>query len=215
MTTLQIQAIFNLNSASHISGDRVAFGLDKALHLDPRDGKHPVIPASTIKGWLRHQVDAILKSAGKVTCGSVQPDQMCRKNLCLTCKYFGNSRHPSLLVFRDAVVEDYTIGYRMGVGLSRHRKTAVEDVLFSTETASGSNFTVVIKSILPANSEAREVTALIYLACRAGFALGSTRSRGMGWVENTNTGYEAMINGNKMPRDEVEKAVMEVWGKQC
>ncbi len=212
MSTILISASFKLSSPVHITGDRVAFGLDKALHLDPRDDKRPVIPASTIKGWLRHQVDAILQAAGYLTCGSVQPGRMCTDNPCLACKYFGNTRHPSPLLFKDAVVENHLVDYRMGVGLSRHRKAALEDLLFSTETASGTGFKALIAGILPAEDEAREIIALVYLACKAGFAVGSTRSRGLGCIETS--AFEATIDESRVSSEAIETAAKKVWHRK-
>ena len=125
MPKIKIIIKFSLDSFFHITADRLAFGIDKAIYLDIFNENIPAIPASTIKGILRQQIEKILRSKGKNVCYSSQPEKMCsdNKNICLTCKYFGSPRIRSTLCFEDININNSYKDIRFGVGINRKTKT--------------------------------------------------------------------------------------------
>lgn len=62
---LQIELVFQLNSGVHITGELAKLWTDKALVVDWRDGSKPVVPATTLKGWLRERAERILRGLGQ------------------------------------------------------------------------------------------------------------------------------------------------------
>jgi CRISPR/Cas system CSM-associated protein Csm3 (group 7 of RAMP superfamily) len=70
----------------------------------------------------------------------------------------------------------------MNVSLSRHRKTAYEERLFSTEVAWHSRMRARIEGWLDSQKKALQAAALLLLAAKAGYAIGAARSRGLGWI---------------------------------
>jgi hypothetical protein len=82
------------------------------------------------------------------------------------------------LRFSDAELREGMADVRMNVSLSRHRKTAYEERLFSTEVAWQKELTARIEGWFDSTAEARQAAAVLYLAAKAGFAIGAARSRG-------------------------------------
>ncbi|MCS7159747.1 MAG: RAMP superfamily CRISPR-associated protein [Gemmatales bacterium] len=176
---LEIQLTFQLKSPVHITGERAELYIDKALLLDAQ-AQYPLIPATTIKGWLRESSERHLRGWGVQVCDGSKANLMCGH--CLVCQLFGAPQHRALLRFSDAVLRDGVRDVRMNVSLSRFRRASFEERLFSTELAWASGFSCQLDGILPDVERARQAAALIYVAARMGFALGAARSRGLGWV---------------------------------
>jgi CRISPR/Cas system CSM-associated protein Csm3 (group 7 of RAMP superfamily) len=157
-----------------------------------------IIPASQLKGKLRHACEQLLRSQAVRLCQPPLPEAMCpqieddqlphRYGLpyCLTCQIFGSPGYPSRLRFFDLVAEhpetlpDETL--RPMVSLNRRRRTAEEKRLFLIETAphfSGLKFAnaEAISGHLAEPSQLH----LLLAGMRFLFAWGGGTSRGMGW----------------------------------
>jgi len=109
MNELKVEMTFALETPLHVAGDRLAFGVDRAIYLDPRAGKteRPAIPATTLKGVLRYHVEALLRAKGHDVCEAPRPDRMCPragKSTCMVCEVFGSPRIKSRLIFQEIVL---------------------------------------------------------------------------------------------------------------
>lgn len=178
---LTFEIRFRLKSGLHTTGDRTELWMSRAIALDWVNNKEPIIPATSIKGWLRENAERVLKGLGLKVCDSSQPTTICGK--CIVCDIFGHPRKKSLLRFEDAVLENSLTDTRAGVSLSRYRKTAYEEKVFTTEVAWAQNIIVKGSGFFDSQLQALKATALLWMAAKAGFAIGSSRSRGLGWLE--------------------------------
>lgn len=169
-----------------------------------RGGSEVLLPASTIKGKLRGEAERLvqtLRVPGRF-CRGRSPDAMCPAcwwgktdpapdYRCLLCCLFGSPWHPAALQFSDVTATDLRDApgvVRPGVGLSRARGTAQEDLLFFVETtpplAEGISFgTCDIGGEVPQ----QEAAALLWIAAQQVAAIGNGRSRGRGWLRAAQT----------------------------
>ena len=119
--------------------------------------KNLLIPASQIKGRLRHECEKIARALKWDICESPKPDTMCpqrtgvvgnfgrkeyqirRGSHCLICQIFGNSVLPSRILFDDLVCienpDDLPEVIRPAVTINRRRQTAEENKLYFLETS--------------------------------------------------------------------------------
>jgi CRISPR/Cas system CSM-associated protein Csm3 (group 7 of RAMP superfamily) len=203
---LSFEICFRFRSGFHTTGDRAELWTDKAVALDWREGKNAVIPATSIKGWLRENAEKVLRGFGREVCDASQPATICGK--CLVCEIFGHPRKKSSLIFEDAILESSLIDNRTSVSLSRYRKTAYEERLFTTEVAWGRNFTVKGVGFFETEEKAKEAAAILWSAAKFGFAIGASRSRGLGWLELED--FNAQCNGVTVGTEELEQ-VLKKW----
>lgn len=178
---LEFSLRFELASGIHTSGDLAKLWVDRALAVDLQEGKTPVIPATTIKGWLRENAERILRSVGLDVCDGSRAGNVC--GTCVVCRVFGHPRKRSPLMFSDARLVDAQVLSRTNVSLSRHRRSSYEERLFLTEVAWSKIFVASGAGFFPTSDEARRVAVLIWLSAQAGFSLGASRSRGLGWLK--------------------------------
>lgn len=159
-----------------------------------------IIPASQIKGKLRHACEQILRSRDLPLCYAPRAEKMCPQideddegrtlpqinGHCLLCQIFGSPVHPSRLRFFDLVASqsellpDETL--RSMVSLNRRRRTAEEKHLFLIETApnvNGLKFEKT-KALTGYVNDPRHLHLLL-VGLKALFAWGGGASRGMGW----------------------------------
>jgi len=197
-TYLKVEICFNCNSALHVAGERIELWTDKALVLDWIDMKRkiPIIPATSIKGWLRKNVERALRGLGVRIC-----DASSNTFECPVCRVFGHPRMRSPLRFRDVKLIDSLTDVRTSVSLSRYRRTAYEDRLFSQEVAWVPKFKTHVLGIFQEEEDARIAAALLWLGAQMGFGLGGGRTRGLGWVELKD--FTAQIDGKKMEQGEL------------
>lgn len=133
---------------------------DKPI-LKTADGRL-VIPASQLKGRLRHECEKLTRALGWPTCVSPVAQTMCPQvglsdlafqiyasgltfannrpqHHCLICQLFGNPALPARLQFSDLVCttlpEDIPEVLRPGVSINRRRRTAEEKKLYFLETS--------------------------------------------------------------------------------
>ena len=165
-----------------------------------------LIPASQIKGRLRHECEKLARGLKWPICVSPNPKTMCPKRdgatenfegeydkineeyHCIICQTFGNPTLPSRVIFDDLIcttpAEDFpTEVLRPGVTINRYRRTAEENKLFFLETSSpNAKLTFIGEIHLQADCPSY-TKALIVAGLRHITALGGSKSVGLGWLE--------------------------------
>lgn len=198
---------------------------DKPI-LKNADGRL-VIPASQLKGRLRHECEKLASALHWPVCEAPTAQYMCPQRAnnanaadfdippyrlkapigqthlseqyesqthCLICQIFGNPTLPARLLFSDLicqVTEDKIPEVlRPGVSINRRRRTAEEQRLYFLET-SPANAGLPFKgtlTLLPAwrladgSLPAPFAKALILTGLKHIFALGGSKSAGLGWL---------------------------------
>ena len=207
MSHVKITIRFPLATSFHTTGNRRRLGVDKTLALSTEGV--PVLPATTIKGFLRDCAETLLRTWAQRVCLPPTPMTMCsEKNLCMVCQIFGNPRHTSPLRFRDGqFVQKPDIMERSGVSISRSRRAALPQRLFFLETTDPQPGEVVatIEGDFADTELARRATALIVLAARSGFAIGAGRTRGLGWLERDKMRVESRIDDEQVENSLIEQ----------
>jgi CRISPR/Cas system CSM-associated protein Csm3 (group 7 of RAMP superfamily) len=176
-----------------------------------------IIPASQIKGKLRHACEQLLRAQGATLCHAPQPDRMCphapeiRNPPCLLCEVFGSPGYPSRLRFHDLVAQDSHLlpdeTLRWMVSLNRRRRTAQAKRLFLVETAAH------FKGLRFKNDEAitghlsGKPHLLVLLAgLKLLYSWGGSTTRGLGWSDDRNgLDYLASIEGVPVTKIDVEE----------
>lgn len=206
---LKVEISFSLHSPAHTTADRTSFGIDKAIYLDHWNEK-PSIPATSLKGVFRHNVERILKSKDKYVCTAPNPEYMCndKDSACIACKFFGFPRGKSPLFFEDVIIEEPMKDSRIGVGIERRRKIAKEDHLFSYELGFGKKLSTEIKGFFSQRDDAITACALLYIGAKAGIAIGGGKSRGTGWIRLDE--FKAKIDEKEVLMEEINKKIKEV-----
>lgn len=155
----------------------------------------PMVPASSLKGRLRHTCRRLADAIGQEPCGDPVAEAMCQpvgdERPCVICRLFGSPWMESPLTFTNLtlvepefLVEASTpppTGLRHGVGLSRRRRVAQDGLLYTTEVFQpGGTVTLAgeIFGVVDENDVGLLVAGLENL-----LALGADRSRGMGWCD--------------------------------
>lgn len=169
-----------------------------------------VIPASQLKGRLRHGCERLARALEWPVCQSPRAEAMCPqwadhsdpekarfvrddyqidnypKHHCLVCQIFGNPVLPSQLVVEDLVCDlpqdllPETL--RPGVTINRRRGTAEDQKLYFLET-SPPGAGLEFKGQLFLSPEAPDAALPLLLgALHQIYALGGSKSAGLGWV---------------------------------
>ncbi|HBB30411.1 MAG TPA: CRISPR-associated protein Csm3 [Cyanobacteria bacterium UBA8803] len=171
-----------------------------------------LIPASQLKGRLRHECEKLARGLGWYICQSPNPQTMCPQRAgfpeeeerhfhrnddyrvpgyeryhCLICQIFGNPTLPLRIIFDDLICEEYPENLpevlRPGVTINRRRGTAEEKKLYFLETS-------------PANAQLRfggnihlqpdyphSAKVLLLAGLHHIKALGGSKSAGLGWLQ--------------------------------
>lgn len=212
MVRLLIELRLFTETAFHTTGNVRRFGVDKALARDVHG--RPVIPATTIKGFLREKAEILLRSWGQPVCLGPEPGGMCKDHpFCRICRAFGNPRFPSPLRFGDGHPADELsdrTDVRSGVAISRHRRGAFPQRLFFIETMPSHpvEWVAAITGHFQDADQAREAAALVALAATWGAAIGGAKSRGLGWLKAIHV--RATIDGQEVPLEELH-AIWRQW----
>lgn len=191
MSLLTLDIRLTLGTPLHTTGNRRLWGVDKASAVSS-DDKH-VIPATSLKGSLRANAEALLASWGLRGCLAPHPKTMCPnpQNLCLVCQVFGNPRRMSPLKFSEArPLDEVSSLVRSSVSISRYRRAALPQRLFFIETVQSPSTTewgAKATGSFESQRTAQEAAALISLATRIQRAIGGGRSRGLGWIKSWST----------------------------
>ncbi len=164
-----------------------------------------LIPASQLKGRLRHECEKIVRGLKWAICESPNPSTMCPQRLnlserferneyrindryhCLICQIFGNPALPANVQFDDLICtndpESLPEVLRPGVTISRARRTAEEQKLYFLET-SPMNAALSFTGQIHFQSNAEPWTrALILSGIHHIHALGGSKSAGLGWLK--------------------------------
>ncbi len=200
---LDVTMRFKPLSGFHITGEEAVLGVDKVLVRAWEAPDAPVIPATSLKGWLRDNVEKALRGLGGSVCDGSQPSSVCGR--CPVCEVFGSPRGRSPLRFADVRLEGSAQDVRMNVALSRRRRTAYEERLFSTQVAWPTSLEGCVRGIFPSPEQARRAAALLWLGTRTGLALGAARSRGLGWLELQ--AFSAEVDGSPLTNESLAEEV--------
>ena len=182
---------------------------DKPI-IKTADG-HLVIPASQLKGRLRHECEKLTRALGWPTCMSPVAQTMCPQvglsnpafqiedyaldlafadgrpqHHCLICQLFGNPALPARLQFSDLVCttppDDIPEVLRPGVSINRRRRTAEDQKLYFLET-SPANAALEFQGAIALDPDTPSYAkALILAGLRHIHALGGSKSAGLGWL---------------------------------
>ncbi|GAB4405951.1 MAG: RAMP superfamily CRISPR-associated protein [Anaerolineales bacterium] len=209
MSHLRLTLTFEMDTPFHSAGNLSSLMVDKSLARNA-EGNF-VIPATSVKGFLREKAEVLLRTWGRDTCLGPDPAGMCSgPTLCLVCRVFGNPRHASPLHFADVVLArdaEMEPQIRSGVGISRQRRAAYPQHLFFLETTQA-RLPVArthCEGHFPDVQSALEAAALVALAARWGAAIGGGKSRGLGWLKECKV--EATLDGQAIPQEKIR----ELW----
>lgn len=168
-----------------------------------------LIPASQLKGRLRHECEKLARGLGWLICESPKPETMCPQRAgvtedeaigfqhqyqvdseghyhCLICQIFGNPVLPSRIIFDDLICieepENVPEVLRPGVTLNRRRKTAEDKKLYFLETSPPNTQLPFVGAIHLQSDCPSYAKALIAAGLRHIHALGGSKSAGLGWL---------------------------------
>ncbi|MBL7183260.1 MAG: hypothetical protein ISS50_02295 [Anaerolineae bacterium] len=192
----------------------------------------PYVPGSSFKGKLRHECEKIVRALTETddtVCYSPNADTMCPQRrppedpYCPVCRVFGSPWYPAPFTFSDLRLRDDLYGFffkraaalktrtRFGVGISRRRGVAQEDLLYTTEVwpqdLDKLVFTGCVEGEIASRRELWQV-ALILAGMRSLYALGGGKSRGMGWSRVQAANGVVKLNGQEEQikvREELER----------
>lgn len=171
-----------------------------------------LIPASQLKGRLRHECEKLLRGLHWSVCESPNPQTMCpqRSHLkeirdiakrferedyqvegyegyhCHVCQVFGNPALLSRILFDDLICttepENLPEVLRPGVTLNRRRRTAEDQKLFLLETSPANAQLQFQGEIHLLPEYPPYAKALLLAALQHIHALGGSKSGGLGWL---------------------------------
>lgn len=186
-----------------------------------------LIPASQIKGRLRHECEKIARGLGWGICESPSAEKMVirRQNApvefqrseyevagyeetyhCLISQIFGDPVLPSRVIFEDLIcteeAENLPEILRPGVTINRRRRTAEEKKLYFLET-SPANAQLRFEGDIHLLPDCPEYAKpLILTGLKHIHALGGSKSAGLGW-----------LTWEKLPNFEFDRNVWDFLGK--
>lgn len=164
-----------------------------------------IIPASQLKGRLRHECEKIARGLNWPICYSPNPQSMCPQRAgltenferieyevladdqhhCLVCQIFGNPVLPSRVIFDDLICTEEPDSLaevsRPGVTINRRRRVAEEAKLYFLETSPANTKLKFTGNIYLSNVPIY-ASALIVAGLRHINALGGSKSAGLGWL---------------------------------
>lgn len=169
-----------------------------------------IIPASQLKGRLRHECEKLARGLKYPVCSSPKAQTMCPQRAgieddferedyqhiniisqtvqyhCIICQLFGNPTLPSRLIFEDLICqedpENLSEVLRPGVTINRRRKTAEENKLYFLET-SPMNVQLTFKGQCYLTQDCPDYAKVFVLAgLKHIHALGGSKSAGLGWL---------------------------------
>lgn len=201
MISLRLHA--TMQSPLHIGGETRQYTNAARPMLKTAEG-YPYIPATSVKGRLRHEVERLLLSQNIGVCHAPSPESMCQpvgeQVFCPVCRLFGSPWLESALYFQDLILVDEDMRLlrtqrtsqrktarapqtesRAGIRINRYRRVVQEDFLFSTELFEpGMPWTFGGQVAFTGDTVD---LAPVYLAVQAVNMLGGSRSRGLGWCQ--------------------------------
>jgi CRISPR/Cas system CSM-associated protein Csm3 (group 7 of RAMP superfamily) len=207
MAEFRVNLTIRVETALSVGGAGTVGTLaDKSLL---RDGwNRPILPASQVKGRLRHACEAIARGLGIAICEGPVPEMTCPhladeqiplvkgQRCCFICQIFGSPGYRGKLLFRDLVYIPATRDpveqghlyaphepLRPGVGLERRRGVVQEKLLFLTETTlPGTGSVFRADSAIYGNLPRVEHALLVLMGLEQILNWGGAKSRGLGWA---------------------------------
>lgn len=192
-----------LRAPLHVGSGAMADALaDKPLVRDA--GGLPLIPGSSLKGKARHACEQVARSLWGNKwywdCAAPYPDRLCRSldhdDLCPVCRLFGSPWYPAPLRFEnlrpqireglpkpkdwEQLVARREPELRAGVGLSRSRRVAQEEILYSVETYRPSA-ALVYSEHIQGHLATKAEAGLLLAGLEQIRTIGGNHSRGLGW----------------------------------
>lgn len=201
---MKIEATLSFETPVSIgSGAQVSTFADRAMLKNAYGW--PYVPASALKGRLRHALEQVLSSQGKRVCRTVIAERLCRAAPCPVCDLLGSPWLESKLLFENldlagpaAIVEEARAearrrrharsSMRTGVSLSRRRGVAADQFLYTTELFRPGielSFKGAIRGPISLAQAALVVAGLRFIP-----ALGGGKSGGLGWFRLAATVYQ-------------------------
>lgn len=172
------------------SGESQVLGIENAV-LKLRDGR-PYIPASSIKGVLRSEVERVARARGLVVCDPLNPKAFpnChnpdnKKEPCIVCGIFGSQKVAGHLIVQDALHSNSVVNlnFQPHVGIDRKSGVQHERAFYSFETVSPEalfDFEVIIENI-GRDDERMGLLKYVFYEMKEGLIqLGGKKSAGLG-----------------------------------
>ncbi|TFI54826.1 CRISPR-associated protein Csm3 [Mastigocladus laminosus UU774] len=203
ITSYEITAIIDTALCIGAGGSSASLA-DKAIVRNSEGNL--LIPASQIKGRLRHECEKIARGLRWDICYSPNPQTMCpqragltgnferreyqvsgyeEQHHCLICQIFGNPTLPSRVIFDDLICTEEPDNLpevlRPGVTINRRRRTAEERKLYFLET-SPANAKLRFTGQIHLSNTPVFAGVLILAGLRHIHALGGSKSVGLGWL---------------------------------
>ena len=170
-----------------------------------------VIPASQLKGRLRHECEKLTRALQLPTCESPAAASMCPQRVgltdnfqrseydvgdrnnagnpryhCYICQIFGNPSLPAKVLFNDLICtekpENIPEVLRPGVTINRRRRTAEEQKLYFLETSPANVPLSFTGEIILQPDAPAFAKALLLAGLQHIHALGGSKSAGLGWL---------------------------------
>ncbi len=201
--TVEFEGAFNIGSG--------AGGSSFAKRPLLRDWRGlPYIPGSSLKGRLRHTCKQIAEGLDIPTCNEPQADKMCPNgptegDLCAVCRIFGSAGTPSPLAFTDlmlvepAFLTDSKVpiqtNLRYGVGISRRRRVAEDNLLYDSEVFLPGG-PVSYRGEIQGNIN-KDGLGLLVAGLENLRTLGNSKTRGMGWFQPDFKVYQVLDDGEQ------------------
>lgn len=173
--------------------------------------KQLLIPASQLKGRLRHECEKLARGLKWPICESPSPQKMCPQRVgvpgdfqrseydvsdrnqqnqaryhCLICQIFGNPVLPAAVLFDDLICQvtpdELPEVLRPGVTINRRRHTAEDQKLYFLETSPPNLQLPFVGAIHFSSTCPAYAKALILSGLQHIHALGGSKSAGLGWL---------------------------------
>lgn len=221
----------SMQSDLHIAGPGRTLPLvDRSVEVNA--GRQPIIPASSLRGRLRAELERLLNGFGHKTCVAPRPDRMCphaalderaqEPYYCRACRIFGSAWRLSAITLTDLQAEfndKKTFPLRTSVSINRRSGTAEEQRLYVTEA-------------VPRQAE---TGTLVYSGCITGWLnrddlgwlvtgvkllthIGSGKARGLGriddlelslWIYDPQTRQWQTVDWAKVRKETLERDATE------
>lgn len=175
--------------------------------------QRPYIPASSLRGKVRHQLSQLLTSCNPDRfCGYEGEEEDCS---CMICTLFGcEGNHRGSLLFDNLTVDQEDLLHsnyyqkRTGISISRHTRTVRDQALRSYETSGSSGALAFSGSITGyvQGEDWQQQVVWLYLALKMVQSLGKSQSAGLGTIHPDSL-ISLMVDGAQVDMETLRK-----WG---
>ena len=211
-TPMQMKLSVTFETPVNIGGYGAPTFVDRPFRRD-RDG-WPFIPASSLKGRLRHECERLARALGYAVCAGPNPTRMCRgeaQKVCPVCQIWGSpwiagNVYPTDLTLERPPELGDTVppsAIRYNVSISRRRRVAEDAHLFTTELFLP-GIPLTFSGVWEASLSLQELV-LVEAGLGAITALGRAKTGGLGWCA-INTQTTIQRNGTWVPVAEDDRA---------